>query len=91
MRQTQKWTIEVVLDESHGTTRARARLHGADQSEVALVGIGMATRGPHDSDVPEIDAELAVARALADLIEELVEAAAADLESAAAQDVRPTH
>ncbi|MQA11357.1 MAG: DUF1876 domain-containing protein [Pseudonocardiaceae bacterium] len=88
MRDEQKWTVDIVLDKQNGTTRAQARLHAED--ELSLVGIGLARRGPHDSDVPEVEAELAVARALADLIEELIEAAAADIESASVRAMRKT-
>ena len=59
-------------------TRAEARLNTPDRT--GMVGEGVARRNPHDTEVPEIGDELAVARALWDLAHKLLEAAAADIE-----------
>jgi hypothetical protein len=44
-----------------------------------LRGVGFANRHPKDRDVPEIGAELAVARALSELAHELLQATADDI------------
>lgn len=75
-----RWGMDIFIDEHEdGRTRATARLHGRDRT--GLTGVGLARRNPADSDVPEIGDELAVARALADLTHQLLEASAADIES----------
>ena len=76
--QEKSWSVNIVIDEHEGQTRATARLQVAKRPE--LVGIGMARLNPADSDVPEIGDELATARALADLAHQLIEVTAADIE-----------
>ena len=77
MAHTQKWSIDIVIDEHEGRTRAEARLHTHDDTH--LRGVGFATRNPKDKDVPEIGEELAVARALSELAHELLQATADDI------------
>jgi hypothetical protein len=75
MTHSRCWTVEIVIDE-HGDewrTHAQARLRTDEGSD--LRGDGAARRSPRDADVPEIGDELAVARALADLARQLMEAA----------------
>ena len=75
-----RWSMDIFIDEHEdGRTRATARLHCRDSVE--LTGTGLARRNPIDSNIPEIGDELAVARALADLTHQLLEASAADIES----------
>lgn len=81
--QEKGWSVNIVIDEHEGQTRAKAQLHGEDRSD--LVGVGLARLNPADSDVPEIGDELATARALADLAHQLIEATAADIERATKQ------
>ncbi|HEY5858575.1 MAG TPA: DUF1876 domain-containing protein [Aldersonia sp.] len=90
-----KWSVEIVIDEHEAEetgagsrTRAEARLHSGDVT--ALVGVGLARRNPGDTEVPEIGDELAVARALADLAHQLIEATVADLEAATSERIRLT-
>ncbi|GLB68095.1 DUF1876 domain-containing protein [Arthrobacter mangrovi] len=72
-----RWSVDIVIDEHEGRTRAEARL----KAEAAtLKGTGLARLNPSDPDVPEIGDELATARALADLAHQLIEATAADIE-----------
>lgn len=78
MTEAKRWTIDIQIDEHEERTRAKARLHVPDES--ALIGIGIARLNPADVNVPEIGDELAVARALADLAHQLLEATAADIE-----------
>jgi hypothetical protein len=78
MSSTKRWSIEVILDEQDGHTRAEARLHTGDRTDVR--GMGRARLNPIDEDIPEIGDELAVARALADLGHRLIATAARDIE-----------
>ena len=80
MALTKKWTVDIFVDEHEESrnTRAEARLHTGDPTDVR--GVGHSWRNPHDAEVPEIGDELAVARALADLAARLRAAAAADVE-----------
>lgn len=88
MTSAKRWSVEIFIDEhdDQRATRAEARLHSRDQTH--LVGRGMARRNPSDSEVPEIGDELAVARALADLAHQLLEAAAADVEQSTHRPAR---
>ena len=76
--QEKNWSVNVVIDEHEGRTRATARLQAEGKNE--LTGNGLARLNPTDSDVPAIGDELAAARALADLAHQLIEATAADIE-----------
>jgi hypothetical protein len=79
MEHTNTWTINIVIDEHDGQTRAEALLRKADDTR--HTGIGVARRNPHDDDVPAIGDELAVARALADLSRQLLQSTATDIEA----------
>ncbi len=74
------WTVEIVIDEhaEERRTHAQARLRTRDRTD--LRGDGTARRNPRDAEVPEIGDELAVARALADLANQLLDTAAGDIE-----------
>jgi hypothetical protein len=80
MTHTRTWNIEIYIDEHEDQrrTRAEARLHTGDRTD--LRSEGFARRNPTDPEVPEIGDELAVARALAELSHQLMEAAASDVE-----------
>lgn len=78
MPHTRKWHVEIYIDEHEDQTRAEARL--TSQDNLATIGRGRARRNPHDPNVPEIGDELAVARALADLSHQLLDAAVQDVE-----------
>jgi hypothetical protein len=79
MTHAKHWSVDIYIDEHEETrrTRAEARLHTGDPTDVR--GVGTSSRNPRDPEVPEIGDELAVARALADL--------AANLHTAARLDV----
>lgn len=79
MIHTKQWEIEVYIDEHDAVTRAEVRLHNPDKT--GLVGVGTARCHPDDAVVPEIGDELAVARALADLTHQLMDACARDIET----------
>ena len=72
------WTVAVDIDEHHGQTRAKARLHWRDQ---AAVGVGVSRLNPLDGNIADIGDELAVARALSDLARRLMAATARDIEA----------
>lgn len=86
MTQAKHWTVDIYIDEHEEQTRAIARLHNRDETGVA--GVGLARLNPADTNVPEIGDELAVARALADVAHQLLEATASDIE---AITHRPAH
>ena len=78
MNMNDEWPVSVSIAETDGQTRAEARLvmPGGDQ----LAGHGQARRNPADREMPRIGAQLAAARALADLSGQLVHAAATAIE-----------
>jgi Rv2632c-like len=85
---SRQWSVDIFIDEHEDerTTRAEARLHTNDKTD--LVGRGTARRNPHDTDVAEIGDELAVARALSNLAHELLDAAASDIEQVTHEHIR---
>ena len=76
---TRQWHVTVNIDESEGETHARAVLETREAT--AVVGTGTARLNPTDSDVPEIGAELATARALSSLAHELLGVTISDIEA----------
>ena len=76
-RESNVWTIEVLLEEDGDETDAKALLRVGDRE---LGGWGRARRNPHDPDRPRVGEELAVARALSDLSHRLLDAAALEIE-----------
>lgn len=80
-----RWTVEVTLDENSATTRAQIRLTPPDGD--GFVGIGVVS-DLHSAHPAAIAPELAIARALSHLTEEVLEAVAVDIE-AAIRDVVP--
>lgn len=72
------WTVDIVIEEFDGQTRAEALLNTNEGG--SRTGAGLARRNPGDADVPAIGDELAVARALADLAHQLLESTANDIE-----------
>jgi hypothetical protein len=84
-----RWSVDIYVDEQDGHTYAEARLHtGADTH---LKGIGRARLNPADRDIPEIGDEIAAARALSDLGQRLLLAAAGDIEGVSNEKVRLAH
>jgi len=77
MSERRVWTVEVIFTEDDDRTRADARLNAGGR---VLNGWGRARRNPADPDVPAIGEELAAARALSDLANELVHEAARAVE-----------
>jgi hypothetical protein len=78
MDEAKSWTVRIDIGEHVRHTRAVAHLQTKDTD--TLVGVGFARLNPADPDVPEIGDEIAVARALSDLGQRLLNAATGDLE-----------
>lgn len=71
------WPMEVVFTENDDATRADVIIDVAGRH---YHGWGWARRNPHDPDVPKVGEELAAARALSRLSQQLLAAAAEDIE-----------
>ncbi|MGC9543900.1 DUF1876 domain-containing protein [Streptomyces sp. UG1] len=85
MPHTAEWKVRLYLFEDEGTTKARVVL---DTGDTSLTGHGTAHRNPADAEVPEIGDELAAGRALRDLGQQLVDAAARDIDGMGASVTR---
>ncbi|PXY29186.1 DUF1876 domain-containing protein [Prauserella sp. PE36] len=86
MEHETRWTVDIDIHEYEDRTRAEARLNTGAGTE--RTGTGTARKHPRDANVPAIGDELAVARAMADLSHQLIEATAADIEAVTR---RPAH
>ena len=85
-RESDVWTIEVLLEEDGDETDAKALLRVGNRE---LGGWGRARRNPHDPERPRVGEELAVARALSELSHKLVDAAAQEIEEFEGRPVHP--
>lgn len=74
------WAVSIGIGERDGRTHANAQLH--TDSETELSGTGTAYLSRRDPAGPHVGAELAVARALSDLVRLLVQDAATDVAEA---------
>ena len=74
---TKTWRIDVVAYEGQHATSAQAILRGGEPE--GMTGIGVARRRPGDVDVPVVGDEVALARALRRLSDQLLKAAGDDL------------
>lgn len=72
------WSIEVTFEEDDVRTDASARLQLPDGT--ALTADGHARRNPADPARPKIGEEIATARALSDLVHQLLDKAATEIE-----------
>jgi hypothetical protein len=72
------WNIEVTFEEDDVRTDATARLRLPDGAE--LTADGHARRNPADPARPKIGEEIATARALSDLVHQLLDKAAGEIE-----------
>ncbi|MGC9664940.1 DUF1876 domain-containing protein [Planosporangium sp. 12N6] len=81
-----RWTVDVIVNDDKGRTYAEASLQSGEDTR--LVGVGRAKLNPADRDIPEIGDELAAARALCDLGQRLLVAAANDIEAVTHEPVR---
>lgn len=83
---TATWSIEVTFEEDDVRTDATARLRLPDGAE--LTADGHARRNPADPARPKIGEEIASARALSDLVHQLLDKAAGEIEEVTDQ---PAH
>ena len=83
MDEVMTWNVTIDIGEHDGHTKAVAHLHTRDKGRLA--GVGFARLAPTDRDIPEIGAELATGRALADLSRRLLAIATDDVEAVAGQ------
>lgn len=86
MDEVETWNVTIDIGEHDGHTRAVAHLRTRDTERIT--GVGFARLAPTDEDVPEIGAEIAAARALADLSRHLLGVATEDVEQVTGQ---PSH
>jgi hypothetical protein len=80
--------VDVQIDEHEERTRAKARLSWRGND---LVAVGLARLNPADEPVAEIGDELAVARALLDLANQLFAVTESDIEATTHQPVTGLH
>lgn len=80
--------LDVLIDEHEERTRAKARMQWRGNE---LVGVGLARLNPADEPVAEIGDELAIARALSDLADQLITLTASDIETSTHQPVTDLH
>ena len=85
---TKHWSVEVSIDEHPKRTRAKAHMHWRGHQ---LTGIGIARLNPADRFVAEIGDELAVARALSNLADQLFTATASDIHAVTHEPVVIVH
>lgn len=78
---TKTWHVEIFIsEEEDDTTHARAVLQTGEAAEI--VATGVARRNPHDAEVAEIGDELAAARALSHLADQLLATVSNDITAA---------
>lgn len=80
--------VDVLVDEHEERTRAKARLSWAGKK---FVGIGLARLDPADEPVGRIGDELAMARALSDLANQLFALTSNDIQASTHQPVTGLH
>ncbi|MET9958530.1 DUF1876 domain-containing protein [Streptomyces sp. NPDC006326] len=81
MSHTAEWKVRLQVSEEDRTTKARLEL---DNGSTKLTGQGTARRNPQDPDVPEIGDELAVARAMENMADQLKRTALGDMSATGA-------
>lgn len=72
------WDVEIQFEEDESLTSAASLLRLPGGTE--LQGRGQARRNPADPAQPQIGEEIAAARALSDLVHQLLDKAAAEIE-----------
>jgi hypothetical protein len=78
MSEHRVWTVEMIFTEDDSRTQADAQMRAGART---LHGRGRARRNPVDPNVPAIGEELAAARALSDLTDQLIHLAARTIEA----------
>jgi len=85
---TKACRIDVLIEEHEERTRAKARLVWAGKR---FVGVGLARLDPADEPVAQIGDELAIARALSDLSDQLMALTSTDIQVSTHQPVTGLH
>jgi Domain of unknown function (DUF1876) len=85
---TKTCQVDLLIEEHEERTRAKARLSWAGRR---LVGIGLARLDPADEPVAQIGDELAVARALSDLSNQLFALTSTDIQASTHEAVTGLH
>ena len=80
------WHIQVTVSHAGSDTSAQALLRAAEPGLVAATG--RAHRNPHDASAPAIGEEIAVARALRRLADQLIDAAQDQIEDSTGRPAR---
>ncbi|MEM6108098.1 DUF1876 domain-containing protein [Mycobacterium sp. 050272] len=80
--------VDVLIEEHEERTRAKARLSLAGRK---FVGIGLARLDPADEPVTRIGDELAIARALSDLANQLLAVTSTDIQASTHEPVTGLH
>jgi Domain of unknown function (DUF1876) len=80
--------VDVLIEEHEERTRAKARLSWAGRD---FVGVGLARLDPADEPVARIGDELAIARALSDLSNQLMALTSTDIQASTHQPVTGLH
>ncbi len=80
--------VDVLIEELDERTRAKARLSWAGKK---FVGVGLARLDPADEPVARIGDELAIARALSDLANQLFACASTDIQASTHEPVTGLH
>lgn len=85
---TKTCRVDVLIEEHEERTRAKARLSWAGKK---FVGIGLARLDPADEPVAKIGDELAIARALSDLADQLLALTSNDIQASTHEPVTGLH
>lgn len=85
---TKTCQIDVVIEEHEERTLAKARLAWAGKT---FVGVGLARLDPADEPVAQIGDELAIARALSDLSDQLFALTSTDIQVSTHEPVTGLH
>jgi hypothetical protein len=93
MLTTTTWSVEIQLFEGDDDTSAKATLISGTGSNRrrTVVGSGRAHRKDGDQPVAEIGAEIAAARALRDLADQLLGVASEDIAAVEEKDIHLAH
>jgi hypothetical protein len=85
---TKSCQIDVLIEEHGERTRAKARLSWAGKK---FVGVGVARLDPADEPAAQIGDELAIARALSDLANQLFALTSTDIQASTHEPVTDLH
>lgn len=85
---TKTYQVDVLVEEHEERTRAKARLSWGGRK---FVGVGLARLDPADQPVARIGDELAIARALSDLANQLLALTSTDIQDNTHEPVTGLH